>query len=58
MATKRAGRRRHPCEVTADRLAEHYERYYDHMTGSDRDQLSQVRHMLQQIAEREDSGDL
>ena len=46
--------RRHPCEVTADRLGDHYERYYDRMTGSEREQLSQVKYTLEQLARGDD----
>lgn len=43
--------RRHPCEVTSDRLADHVEQYYDKFTGAERDALSLVRHVLEQIAD-------
>lgn len=43
--------KRHPAEVTADRLLEHYEQYYDKLTGAERDAVGTVRHILQEIAE-------
>lgn len=43
--------KRHPAEVTADRLLEHYERYCDKLTGTERDAVGTVRHALQEIAE-------
>lgn len=45
--------RRHPAEVTADRLLVAYEQYYDKMTGVERDALSLTRFVLQEIAEGE-----
>lgn len=47
--------RRHPALVTSDRLADHYERYYDRMTGEERDALSRVRDVLERIAEQSDA---
>lgn len=49
--------RRHPLEVTADRLGDHIERYSDHFDGSDRDEISHVIYMLRTIAEKERGGD-
>jgi hypothetical protein len=43
--------RRHPADVTSDRLGDAYERYYDKLTPSERQALSDVRHALQEIAE-------
>lgn len=43
--------RRHPLEVTADRLGDHMEKHYDQMTGTERDEFSHVRFVLQEIAE-------
>lgn len=43
--------RRHPAEVTADRLSDAYERYYDLMDGAEREALSHVAHALREIAE-------
>lgn len=43
--------RRHPAEVTADRLGDHYEAYFDKLTQRERDYIGVVRHALQQIAE-------
>lgn len=45
--------RRHPCEVTADRLLDHLDRFPDEFDGKARDDISHVRHLLQQIAEKE-----
>jgi hypothetical protein len=42
---------RHPLEVTADRLREHYERYWAYLTEDERDQLSYVAYILEEIAE-------
>jgi hypothetical protein len=43
--------KRHPAEVTADRLGDAYERFYDKLNGSERDMLSQLRHAFEEIAE-------
>jgi len=43
--------RRHPAEVTADRLGDHYEKWWDRMSGAERDALSLTRFVLQRIAE-------
>lgn len=55
-----AGKRRHPAQVTAARLRNHYEDLYDYMDGLERDQLSQLADVLEQIAngEREKFDDL
>jgi hypothetical protein len=50
-APYRAHARRHPAEVTADRLLRHYEEYYEMMSGSERDELSHIRFVLQEIAD-------
>lgn len=44
-------RHRHPCEVTSDRLADHLERYHEKMSGAERDEISHVRFLLEEIAE-------
>jgi hypothetical protein len=44
-------KRRHPAEVTSDRLAEASERWYDRLTGEERDMIGLLRHALEQIAE-------
>lgn len=51
--TRRAGaaNRRHPAEVTSDRLGQHSADYYDLMDGEERDALALVRHALQEIAD-------
>lgn len=43
--------RRHPCEVTSDRLGDLIDRYHDHLTGRERDVLSEARFICEQIAE-------
>lgn len=45
--------RRHPAEVTADRLGDDYQRYFDQFTQRERDYIGVVRHALQEIAEGE-----
>lgn len=43
--------RRHPAEVTSDRLLEAYERWYSKFTGAELDMISQIRYALLEIAE-------
>lgn len=43
--------KRHPAEVTSDRLADASERYYDKLTGEERDMISRIRTALEDIAE-------
>lgn len=43
--------RRHPAEVTSDRLAEHLERWYDTTDGHLRDQIAAVRDWLERVAD-------
>ena len=43
--------RSHPCEITADRLGAHMEKYYDKLEGDERDDFSRVRNILLDIAE-------
>lgn len=43
--------RRHPAELTADRLGADYERYYDKLSDRERDAISVVRNALFEIAE-------
>lgn len=45
--------RRHPAEVTSDRLADHYERWFDRMDGQARDAITLVRDVLERIAGNE-----
>lgn len=45
--------RRHPAEVTADRLADTMDRYPDDFDGSARDDIAHIRFLLQEIADRE-----
>jgi hypothetical protein len=44
--------RRHPLEVTVDRLRDHYARYWAELTGAQRDELSHVAYLLEEIAEK------
>lgn len=46
--------RRHPCEVTADRLGDHLTRYGDELPGVDRDAIARVRFILQEWGEGRD----
>jgi hypothetical protein len=48
--------RRHPAEVTADRLGGEYERWFDRLSGTERDAVSQVRNALQRIAEEDEAN--
>lgn len=52
-AEKRVRRRhpRHPAEVTAERLTDHYERWYRKLDGSQRDNICLVIDLLHDIAE-------
>lgn len=43
--------RRHPCEVTADRLADHLDKYPDYFDGATCDDIGHLRHILQDIAD-------
>lgn len=43
--------RRHAAEVTADRLKEHYERWFDRLDGSEQHDISHVIQILEEIAE-------
>jgi hypothetical protein len=47
--------RRHPAEVTSDRLADHSERWHDRLSGEERDAIGLVRNALERIAE-DDNG--
>jgi hypothetical protein len=47
---------RHPCEVTADRLADHLDKYPDDFDGASRDDIGHLRYILQSIADRERKG--
>jgi hypothetical protein len=48
--------RRHPAEVTADRLLEHYEKWNGRLSGSELDAISIVRNALQNIAEEDEAA--
>lgn len=43
--------RRHPCQVTSDRLAAHLEQYPDTFDGIARDAIGQLRYLLEKIAD-------
>ena len=43
--------RRHPAEVTSDRLGDAAVRWHPLMTGSERDALATVRFVLEEIAD-------
>lgn len=43
--------KRHPLEVTSDRLGDHYERYYDKLSGEELDAISMLRFAFEEIAE-------
>jgi len=43
--------KRHPCEVTADRLLADLERYPDAFDGAARDEVGHIRHILHCIAD-------
>jgi hypothetical protein len=45
---------RHPAEVTADRLLTHYEKWFDRLSGEEKDAISRVRYALQRIAEEDE----
>jgi hypothetical protein len=42
--------KRHPAEVTADRLGDAYERFYDKFDGAELDMISQLKHAFDEIA--------
>lgn len=44
--------KRHPAEVTADRLGEAYEKWYDKFDGAELDMISQLKHAFDEIAEQ------
>lgn len=43
--------RRHPADVTADRLVKHYEDWYDRLEPRERDDIGNVVQALREIAE-------
>ena len=43
--------RRHPAEVTADRLGDAVEKWFDKFSGEDRDAVGRIRYVLQEIAD-------
>jgi hypothetical protein len=49
-------KRRHPCEVTSDRLADHIGAYFDQLSPAERDAVAHVRHILETIAESGGDG--
>jgi hypothetical protein len=44
--------RRHPLEVTSDRLADFLDQYGARLDGEQRDMVSRVRHLLETLAKR------
>lgn len=48
--------RRHPAEVTSDRLLDAVERWHDRFTGPQRDAIAAIRSVLEEIAEQETGG--
>lgn len=48
--TKQRPPRRHPAEVTADRLGDAYERFHDKLDGAELDMISQLKHAFDEIA--------
>lgn len=51
-----AGYKRHPAEVTSDRLLTDYERWYDRLSGNERDAISLTRYALQRIADEDEQA--
>ena len=45
--------KRHPAEVTSDRLAAHVERWHDRSTPEQRDTIAAVRAWLQDVADED-----
>lgn len=43
-------KRRHPCQVAADRLGDHLMRYPEAFDGAARDDIAYIRHILLDIA--------
>jgi hypothetical protein len=48
--------KRHPAEVTSDRLGDAVTRYADQFTPEEMDMVGQIRHRLETIAERATSA--
>lgn len=46
---RKARGRRHPLEVTSDRIADHLSQHHDHLTGAERDALSDARRILESL---------
>lgn len=44
-------RRRHPAEVTSDRLGDHYSDWNEKFSGAELDMISDIRQALEEIAE-------
>jgi hypothetical protein len=43
--------RRHPAQVTSDRLGDAVERWWEKFSGEDRDAIGRIRYVLEEIAE-------
>lgn len=56
MDESKAGQRRHPAEVTSDRLLADYERWFARLTGAERDAISVVREALYRIEEEDQAA--
>lgn len=54
--TRRKVSKRHPAEVTSDRLGDAVTRWGDKMTGQELDAIGQIRHALEEIAEGRRGG--
>jgi hypothetical protein len=51
-----AGHKRHPAEVTSDRLGDHYGRWHERLSGEELDAISLVRFALQRIADEDEAA--
>jgi hypothetical protein len=51
--TRLAAPRRHPAEVTRDRLLDHYENYYERLSAEELHAIGVVREALYRIAEED-----
>ena len=46
----------HPAEITAARLGNHYEKWFDRLSGEERDAIGKVRYALYRIADEDEEG--
>ena len=56
MNDKRQSLRRHPAEITNERLLTAYERWFSRLSGQERDAISMVRNALWRISEEDEGG--